>query len=113
MECGPILPDPGQPAPLSPDPIRAADAASPGHLLAIAEVLVELSGEIEGLGAQLCTDPSVIVRHLEPLQAIDLIAQKQRWLATMLRAECPVTAVGRIGVDALRDRLSPACRGLA
>ena len=96
------MPRPGSARP------RGDDAgASPGHLLEIAEVLLELSGEIEGLGAQLCTDPTVMLRHLAPLQAIDLIAQKQRWLATLLRDDCPVSAVNSISVDALRDRLSP------
>lgn len=98
MECRPVLP---------------GDDPGPGHLLAIAEVLTELSSEIEGLGAQLCTDPAVIVRHLAPLQAIDLIAQKQRWLATLLLADCPVSAVAGIAVEALRERLSstrqPSC----
>jgi len=83
------------------------DATAPRHLLDIADVLIELSGEIEGLGAQLCADPALIVRHLGALQAIDLIAQKQRWLATLLCADCPVSAIGSIGVDALRERLSP------
>ena len=42
--------------------------------------------------------------------AIDLIAQKQRWLATLLLADCPVSAVASIAVDALRDRLAPVCQ---
>ena len=85
-----------------------AHGAAPAHLATIAEVLIELSGEIEGLGAQLCADPALILRHLAPLQAIDMIAQKQRWLATLLRAECPVSAVDSISVDALRERLAAA-----
>ena len=81
-----------------------------GHLIAVAEVLIELSAEIEGLGAQLCGDPALITGHLSSLQAIDLIAQKQRWLATLLLADCPITAVNSIAVDALRERLSPSSR---
>ncbi len=81
-------------------------SSGPEHLIAVADVLVELSEEIEELGEQLCSDPAIIVPHLALLQAIDLIAQKQRWLATLLLADCPITAVSNIAVDALRERLS-------
>lgn len=74
------------------------------HLTTVSDILVELSGEIEDLGECLCTDPAIIANHVGKLQAIDLIAQKQRWLATMLRADCPMTAVDTIGVEALRIR---------
>lgn len=75
------------------------------HAAAAAQVLTELSLEIERLGAKLCADPSFALNHLEDLQAIDLIAQKQRSLAVMLEADCPKTALSGMGLDALAGRL--------
>ena len=94
-------PTPG-PAPgtgLTPSPDHVA-----AHLTTVSDVLVELACEIEDLGERLCVDPAIITNHVTQLQAIDLIAQKQRWLATMLRADCPLSAVDTIGVEALRAR---------
>ena len=87
-----------------PDPGRATPAHIAAHLTTVSDVLNEIATEIEDLGAALCCDPVVIAGHVTKLQAIDLIAQKQRWLATMLRADCPLTAIDTIGVDALRAR---------
>jgi hypothetical protein len=47
----------------------------------------------------------VTMRHMESLQAIDLIAQKQRSLAALLNADCLKTEVERIGLDILRERM--------
>jgi len=100
-------PDPAGPAPAA-CVSDCAHATSPAHIIAhlttVSDVLNEIATEIEGLGADLCCDPAVLVNHMTKLQAIDLIAQKQRWLATMLRADCPLAAVDTIGVDALRAR---------
>jgi hypothetical protein len=71
----------------------------------IALVLEELSQEVEALGAALCSDTAVAVRHMDSLQAIDMIAQKQRSLAALLRADCLETEVERIGLDILRERM--------
>lgn len=71
----------------------------------IALVLEELAQEVEGLGAALCGDMDVAMRHMSSLQAIDLIAQKQRSLATLLNADCLETEVERIGLDILRERM--------
>ncbi len=71
----------------------------------IALVLEELSQEVEGLGAALCSDSAVAVRHMDSLQAIDMIAQKQRSLAALLQADCLETEVERIGLDILRERM--------
>jgi hypothetical protein len=76
------------------------------HLRTAADVLVEMSEEIEKLGADLCGDPAVIISHIAALQAIDLVAQKQRSLAALLRADCPVSAVSSFGVESLRERFS-------
>lgn len=71
----------------------------------IAVVLEELSQEVEALGSSLCVDMDVAVRHMDTLQAIDLIAQKQRSLASLLVADCPAAGVEQIAIDTLRDRL--------
>lgn len=74
------------------------------HEAEIADVLDEISAEIEALGAALCEDPHLCARHVEALQSIDLIAQKQRWLAELMRADCRETLVDSIGVEALQQR---------
>lgn len=71
----------------------------------IALVLDELAEEVEALGARLCVDMDVAVRHMDTLQAIDLIAQKQRSLAGLLIADCPAAGVERIAIDVLRERM--------
>ena len=76
------------------------------QLWAIAEVLGELGAEIENLGTVLCGDPELAARHMCELQAIDLIAQKQRSLASMFADGLSGSAVEAVGLDALRTRLS-------
>ncbi|GAO55238.1 MULTISPECIES: hypothetical protein [unclassified Novosphingobium] len=71
----------------------------------IAIVLEELSQEVEALGASLCLDPDIVVRHMTTLQAIDMIGQKQRSLASLLTADCPAASIEKIAIDALRERL--------
>ncbi len=71
----------------------------------IAMVLEELAQDVEALGASLCGDLDVAMRHMDSLQAIDLIAQKQRSLARLLVADCLETEVEQIGLDILRDRM--------
>ena len=72
--------------------------------IAMAEVLSELGAEIEALGEVLCHDPDFAGRHVRELQAIDLIAQKQRALATILAAGFSATEMRRINLDTLRSR---------
>ena len=72
--------------------------------IAMAEVLGELGSEIEALGEVLCRDGDFAVRHLRELQAIDLIAQKQRALASILAAGFSAAEMRRISLDALRSR---------
>ena len=47
----------------------------------------------------------VAVRHMDTLQSIDLIAQKQRSLAALLVSDCPEAGVEKIAIDTLRERL--------
>lgn len=74
-------------------------------LAAVADILGELGNEIEALGVSLCCDPLIASKHMEALQAFDLIAQKQRGLAALLRADCPVSALAALGLEELKFRL--------
>ncbi|CCA92689.1 hypothetical protein [Novosphingobium sp. PP1Y] len=72
--------------------------------LAMAEVLNELGSEVEALGEVFCRDAGFADRHMRELQAIDLIAQKQRVLAAILAAGFSEQEMRRISLDALRSR---------
>ncbi len=74
-------------------------------LAAVSEILSELGDEVEALAVLLCCDPAVAAGHMEALQAFDHIAQKQRGLAALLRAECPASALAALGLEALKQRL--------
>jgi hypothetical protein len=91
----------------APPAVAPPDLATPNLAThrQIALVLEELSQEVEELGASLCGDMDVAMRHMDSLQAIDLIAQKQRSLARLLHADCLETEVERIGLDILRERM--------
>ena len=71
----------------------------------IAVVLEELSQEVEALGGALCVDMDIAMRHLDTLQSIDLIAQKQRSLASLLVSDCLETGIEQIAIDTLRERM--------
>ncbi|HKR91285.1 hypothetical protein [Novosphingobium sp.] len=74
--------------------------------MTMAEVLGELGCEIEALGEVLCRDEHFAARHMRELQAIDLIAQKQRALAAIIAAGFSAVEMNRISLDALRGRFS-------
>ena len=71
---------------------------------AMAEVLGELGSEIEALGEVLCRDEDFAARHMRELQAIDLIAQKQRALASLIGAGFSEVEMRRISLEAIRMR---------
>ncbi|MCJ1961788.1 hypothetical protein [Novosphingobium mangrovi (ex Hu et al. 2023)] len=71
---------------------------------AMADVLLELGTEVEALGEVLCRDENFAARHVRELQAIDLIAQKQRALAAILAAGFSESEMRRISLEALRSR---------
>lgn len=79
-------------------------APPPAVARGVAEVLTELADEIERLGGTLCAHPVFAAEHLSELQAIDLIAQKLGSLAGVLRADCAVTAISGVQLDALKNR---------
>lgn len=74
------------------------------HLQEIATILSEISAELELLGEALCHDPEFVARHMRELQAIDLIAQKQRALAGLLTADCRISAVSGVGLEEVAGR---------
>lgn len=74
------------------------------RFLAMAEVLSELGAEIEALGEVLCRDEGFVASHLRELQAIDLIAQKQRALAAILSAGFSAAEMRRINLEAIHLR---------
>lgn len=75
-------------------------------LLKIADELDRTRGDIERLGAALCDDPALTLRHVTALQALDVIAQHQGLLAAILRSDDGVRAVADATLDTLRLRLS-------
>lgn len=74
--------------------------------LAMAAVLGELGTEIESLGEVLCRDDGFASRHVRELQAIDLIAQKQRALAAILEGGFSDSEMRRITIESLHSRFA-------
>ena len=76
--------------------------------LQIADELDCARQEIERLGALLCSDPALVVAHMNSLQALDMIGQQQLALAAVLRAEDPQAAIAHTPLEQLRERLEQA-----
>lgn len=57
------------------------------QLEVIALELAALAADIETIGAELCADPAVALKHGTSLQAVDAIGQRQRALAELLLAD--------------------------
>ncbi|MFC3173019.1 hypothetical protein ACFOD9_02010 [Novosphingobium bradum] len=90
-------------------PANGAQAPDP-HLKEMATMLAEISTQLEALGEVLCRDPEFVDRHVQALQAIDLIAQKQRALADVLGAECPTSALAGVGLEEVVGRFKTLTR---
>jgi hypothetical protein len=86
----------------------APQHVTPARLLALgaAELLAELSYEVESLCSSLCSDAALAARHLAALQAVDLVAQKLCGLAELLAAESPATGLARLRLESLRERFA-------
>jgi len=80
-------------------------STAPCVLTRSADILDRLSKDIEELGASLCADPEIFMRHCEAIQQIDLIAQHQRGLAMVIRATDKTAAIEEVSVDTLRTAL--------
>lgn len=83
-------------------------AHHPKLLQKIADELEQMRGETEALGADLCSDADVVMRHLNALQCLDRLAQTQLALAKILRADDPSEALSKTDLHSLRDRLMRA-----
>lgn len=78
---------------------------TPVDLQLCAEALDALGADIERLANRLCADPAVLANHLVELQDIDRIAQYQRALANVLRADLCSHELAKTGLDELIARL--------
>jgi hypothetical protein len=78
----------------------------PKYAQIAAEVLIEVSAELERLGARLCEDYELVQAHIEPLQGIDRIVQTQRSLAAVLSANQPDHAVEELSLEYLRQKMA-------
>ena len=76
----------------------------------LAEELENARLEIERLGAILCDDPSLSLRHMAALQSLDMIGQQQMAIAAILRAGDPVRAIAVSPLESLRLRLEQSLR---
>lgn len=75
-------------------------------LARIADVLDAMARETETLGQILCSDPELVASYMGQLQEFDRIAQHQKGLASLLRADCPTTALGQLGLEELANKIS-------
>ena len=79
---------------------------------AIAGELLSLTTQLEALAAELGRDPATLRRHMESLQAIDLVGQVHRALADILRGAGPLESrLEAVPLDSLRHRLLAAALG--
>ncbi|MDX3909678.1 MAG: PilZ domain-containing protein [Sphingobium sp.] len=72
----------------------------------IAAELVAIRDMLENMGSQLSEVPAVVEGHPTTLQNFDLACQTLAHLATLLRAEDARAALGTVGMQDLRHRLS-------
>lgn len=71
----------------------------------LADELENARADLERLGAVLCEDAALTVRHMTALQSLDMIGQKQMAIAAILRATDPESAVASSPLESLRLRL--------
>jgi hypothetical protein len=92
-------------------PILAAHPARPevsAQLLQqrLSDELVQLKHIIDTIGETLAGEPEMLERHAGSMQQFDIASQTLAHLARILTAPDPVEALGAIGMDSLRRRLS-------
>ncbi len=71
----------------------------------IAAELDRIRQVLEDMGMQLCGDPEIVRGHMNVLQSIDEICQRNENLARMLRARDMVQGASEITLETLRLRL--------
>ncbi|MCA3256387.1 hypothetical protein [Bradyrhizobium sp.] len=78
-------------------------------LLSIADELERVATLTEDVGANIAAEIDFTPANLDKLQAIDVAAQTQRLVATLLRdmmTDAPEHCLDRVGMEALRRRLA-------
>ncbi|HEX8238855.1 MAG TPA: hypothetical protein VF574_03845 [Allosphingosinicella sp.] len=88
-----------------PPPVRPARSER-GIDLRVAEEMELAARHIEQVGDALVSDPAFLHRHGATLQALDLINQNLRHLASVVAAADKEAAAGRISLEELRRRLT-------
>lgn len=68
----------------------------------LADELRRMSRSLEQLGEHLCSDPAVVMAHMNLLQQIDHIAQSQTSIADIIAAEDPISVCGQANLDHLK-----------
>jgi hypothetical protein len=71
----------------------------------IADELDRIRAVLEDMGMQLCMDPEIVRSHMNVLQTIDEICQRNENLGRTLRASDMITEAGAITLESLRLRL--------
>lgn len=82
------------------------EMSASSQMVIISGMLQDLAADIEELGATLCQAPTFAGMHICELQSIDLIAQKQRCLASLLDSGLTEASIESVGIDVLRERLT-------
>ena len=90
---------------LQPVPAHPDDALVRGL---IADELDRIRVVLEDMGVELCSDPAIVRGHLDVLQTIDEICQRNENLARTLRAGDMVAETATITLESLRTRLQSA-----
>ena len=90
----------------SDQPLPAAGLLPDGVMRAlIADELDRIRRLLEDMGLQLCADPEIVRSHMNVLQSIDEVCQRNENLARTLRAADMVGEAGAITLETLRLRL--------
>lgn len=95
----------GRPGLFRPPPVRPAPSERDIDLR-VAEEVELAARHIEQAGAALVADPAFLHRHGATLQALDLINQNLRHLASVVAAADKEAAAERISLEELRRRLT-------
>ena len=89
-------------------PTAVTSAEAPGLFHAAANRLRAMALQAEDLGAELCSDPDVVTRHLTALQTIDRLAQNISQIAEVISADDPVSAIDHVQLAELKELLRQA-----
>jgi len=74
----------------------------------IADELDRIREVLEDMGVELCGNPEIVRSHMNALQTIDEICQRNENLARTLRADDMLAEAGTITLESLRTRMQGA-----